>query len=204
MLTTSCDLVKGAPRQSKISIPAFDPQRAFPGAAPLRAAIAARLVGSFGLLPLVIAQAAAPRRRVPRLPPARPPHHGLVPGMGKPIRLLAVGESTVCGVGLTSGEESVAATTARALARLTGRPVAWRAEGLSCATGTDPREQLLSRISPDPADLMLVAFGVTDATAYRSPATFADDLAELVTAVRTRVWAAAAAVGGVAPLNSSP
>jgi lysophospholipase L1-like esterase len=187
MLTTSCDVIKGAPRQSKICIPAFDRQRAFPGAAPLRAAIAARLVGSFVLLPLVIAQGAVTRRRVPRLPPARPPHHGLVPGVGKPIRLLAVGESTVCGVGLTSGEESVAATTARALARLTGRPVAWRAEGLSGATVSDAHKQLLPRIAPEPADLMLVAFGVNDATAYSSPAAFADDLAELVTAVRTRV-----------------
>ena len=105
MLTTSCDVIKGAPKQSKICIPAFDRQRAFPGAAPLRAAIAARLFGSFVLLPLVIAQGAATRRRVPRLPPAGPPHHGLVPGAGKPIRLLAIGKSTVCGVGLTSGEE---------------------------------------------------------------------------------------------------
>ena len=82
MLTTSCDVIKGAPKQSKICIPAFDRQRAFPGAAPLRAAIAARLVGSFVLLPLVFAQGAATRRRVRRLPPAGPPHYGLVPGEG--------------------------------------------------------------------------------------------------------------------------
>jgi lysophospholipase L1-like esterase len=204
MLTTSSDVIKGAPKQSKICIPAFDRQRAFPGAAPLPAAIAARLFGSFVLLPLVIAQGAATRRRVPRLPPARPPHHGLVPCAGKPIRLLAIGESTVCGVGLTSGEESVAATTARALARLTGRPIAWRAEGLSGATVSDARKQLLPRIAPELADLMLVAFGVNDATAYRSPAAFADDLAELVTAVRTRVGDPAVVVGGVAPLNCFP
>src|ERR1700680_2637736 len=118
MLTTSCDVNKGAPKQSKICIPAFNRQRAFPGAAPSRAAIAARLVGSFVLLPLVFGQGAAPRARVPRLRPAGPPHHGLGPGAGKPIRLLAIGESTVCGVGLTSGEEAVAATTARAVVRL--------------------------------------------------------------------------------------
>src|ERR1700730_10801070 len=204
MLTTSCDLIKGGRRQSKICIPAFDPQRAFLGAAPVRAAVAARLVGSFVLLPLVIAQGAATRRRGPRLPPAGPPHHGLGPGGGEPIGLLAVGESTVCGVGLTSGEESVTATTARALARLTGRPVAWRAEGLSGATVSDAHKQLLPRIAPEPADLMLVAFGVNDATAYSSPAAFADDLAELVTAVRTRVGDPAVVVGGVAPLNSFP
>src|SRR4029077_20709675 len=120
--------------------------------------IAARLFGSFVLLPLVIAQGTTTRRRIPCLPPARPPHHGLVPGTGKSIRLLAIGESTVCGVGLASGDESVAATTARALACLTGRPVEWRAAGLSGATVSDARNQLLPRIAPEPADLIVVAF----------------------------------------------
>ena len=169
-----------------------------------RAAVAARLVGSRIFLPLVMAQGAATRRRVPRLPPAMPPHHGLVPGVGKSIRLLAIGESSVSGVGLARGDESVAATTARALAGLTGRPVAWRAEGLSGATVSEARERLLHRIAPEPADLLVVAFGVNDVTAYRSPAAFADDLFELVTAVRNRVGNAAVVVAGVAPLNRFP
>jgi lysophospholipase L1-like esterase len=185
-------------------MPALDRNGALRDAIQLRAAIASRLFGSLVLLPLVLAQAVATRRRVPNLPPAGPPHRGLVPGVGQMIRLLAVGESTVSGVGLASGEESVAATTARALARMTGRPIAWRAEGLSGATVRDARERLLPGISPEPADLVVVAFGVNDATAYRSPATFADDLAELVMAVRSRVGDAAVVVGGVAPLNCFP
>jgi len=185
-------------------MPSLDRQVAFLGATASRAAIAARLFGSFVLLPLVIAQGIATRRHVPCLPPARPPHRGSVPGEGKSIRLLAIGESTVCGIGLASGNESVAATTARALARLTGRPIEWRAEGLSGATVSDARRQLLPRIAPEPADLMVIAFGVNDATAYRSPATFADDLEELVTAARKRVGDAAVIIGGVAPLNCFP
>ena len=204
MLTTFSNIMNGPPRQSKPSIPSLDRQVEFLGATASRAAIAARLFGSFVLLPLVIAQGAATRRRVPCLPPARPPHRGLVPGEGKSIRLLAIGELTVCGIGLASGDELVAATTARALARLTGRPIAWRAEGLSGATVSDARRQLLPRIAPEPADLIVVAFGVNDATAYRSPATFADDLAELVTAARRHVGDAAVVVGGVAPLNCFP
>jgi lysophospholipase L1-like esterase len=200
MLAASCDIA----RHARPSIPAPGRHAASPGATASRAAIAARLVGSFALLPLAIVQGKATRRRVPSLPPAQPPYRGLVPGAGQPIRLLAIGESTVSGVGLTHGEETVAATTARALARLTGRPVAWRAEGLSGATVRDARRQLVPRIAAEPADLMLVAFGVNDATAYRSPATFADDLAELVMAVRQRVGEAAVVVGGVAPLNCFP
>ena len=174
------------------------------GSTTSRAAIAARLFGSRILLPLVMVQGAATRRRVPRLAPPLPPHRGLVPGAGKPVRLLAIGESSVNGIGLARGDESVAATTARTLAQLTGRPVAWRAEGLSGATVSDAREQLLHRIEPEPADLLVVAFGVNDATAFRSPAAFVDDLAALVTAVRHRVGNAAVVIAGVAPLNCFP
>ena len=184
MFATSRQFVNEAPNPAKRTARAFDRQVIFPDEILSRAAIAVRLFGSLALLPLVIAQGNRTRRRVPCLPPATPPYHGSVPGAGKPIRLLAFGKSTVCGVGLASGDESVAATTARALTRMTGRPTAWRAEGLSGATVRDARKELLPRIAPEPADLLIVAFGVNDATAYRSPATFAEELAELVTALR--------------------
>jgi lysophospholipase L1-like esterase len=203
MPTTSA-IVNGPPGQSSPFDGRVASQVSFFAAMTSRAAIAARLFGSLVLLPLVMAQGAATRRRVPCLPAATPPHDGLVPGAGKPIRLLAVGESTVCGIGLARGDDAVAATTARALARLTGRPIAWRAEGLSGATVRDARQQLLPRIPPEPADLIVIAFGVNDTTAYRSPATFANDLAELVTALRRRVGDAPVIVGGIAPLNCFP
>jgi lysophospholipase L1-like esterase len=167
-------------------------------------ALAARLFGSIALLPVAWAQGRATRRRVPCLPPAKPPHHGLVSGIGEPIRLVAIGESPVAGIGLSHSDETVAAATARALARATGRPIVWRAHGLSGATVRDALERLLPHVAPEPADLLIVAFGVNDATAYRSPAGFADDLAALVTAARNRIGEAAVVIGGVASLRSFP
>jgi lysophospholipase L1-like esterase len=202
MLTTSRGMRGQAPKFFSFST--LNRPRHAVSAPTRRVANAARIFGSHVLLPLVIAQGASTRRRVPCLPPARPPYHGLVPGREKLIRLLAIGESTVCGVGLTSGDETVAATTARALARMTGRSVAWRAEGLSGATVRDAFAQLLPRIPSEPAELLVVAFGVNDATAYRSPAAFADDLARFVTAARTRIGDAAVIIGGVAPLDCFP
>jgi lysophospholipase L1-like esterase len=174
------------------------------GATGSRAALAACLLGSLACLPLVWAQGTATRRRVPRLPPAKPPHHGLVPGMGRPIRVLAIGESPVAGIGLSRSDETVAAATARALARLTKRPIAWRGYGLSGATARDALQRLVPNIPPEPADLVIVAFGVNDAAAYRSPARFADDLAALVTAARNRVGDAAVVIGAVVSLVSFP
>jgi len=155
-------------------------------------------------LPLAWAQGSVTRRRVPRLRPAKPPRHGLVSGIGQPIRVLAIGESTVSGIGLAHGDETVAATTARALARLTRRPAAWRAYGLGGATVRDGLERIVPRIAPQPADLLIVAFCVNDVTSYRSPAGFADDLATLVTAARHRVGDAAVVIGGVASLADFP
>jgi lysophospholipase L1-like esterase len=120
------------------------------------------------------------------------------------IRMLAIGESTVAGVGLAHSDETVAATTARALARRTRRPVAWHGHGLSGATVSEAAERLLPRIARQPADLLIIAFGVNDTLAYRSPASFADDLAALVTATRARIGEAAVVITGVAPLACFP
>jgi lysophospholipase L1-like esterase len=171
---------------------------------PSRAVLATGIVGSLALLPVVWVQGSVTRRRVPRLRPAKPPRHGMVAGTGRPIRLVAIGESTVSGVGLARGDETVAATTAQALARLTRRPAAWRAYGLSGATVRDGLERLVPRIAPQSADLLIVAFCVNDVTSYRSPADFANDLEKLVTAARSRVGEAAVVIGGVPPLASFP
>ena len=65
-------------------------------------------------------------------------------------------------------------------------------------------ERILPNIAPEPTDLLIVAFGVNDVIAYRSPAIFADDLVALVTAARNRVGDAAVIIGAVAPLVSFP
>jgi lysophospholipase L1-like esterase len=127
-----------------------------------------------------------------------------VSGRGSTIRLLAIGESTVAGVGLAHGEETVAATTARALARQTRGPVAWEGHGLSGATVSEAAARLLPGIAAEPADLLVISFGVNDTVAYRSPSAFADDLAALVTAARSRIGEAAVVITGVAPLSCFP
>jgi lysophospholipase L1-like esterase len=165
---------------------------------------AAGLFGSVALLPLVALQGAITRRRVPCLPPVKVPCRGLVPGRGTTIRLRAIGESTVAEVGLTHGDETVAAATARALARQTGRPVAWQGHGLSGAMVSEAAQRLLPGIAAEPADLLVIAFGVNDTIAYRSPGAFADDLAALVTAARSRIGEAAVVITGVAPLSCFP
>ena len=84
---------------------------------------------------------------------------------------------------------------------MTGRPVAWHAVGFSGATAKIAVGQLIPRLVPEPADLLVVAFGANDAMAYRSPAAFARDLTALVSAARSCVGDAAVVIAGVAPLK---
>lgn len=179
-------------------------QSAIIAGAASRSVLAVGVCASLALLPLAWVQGSLTRRRVARLPAASPPHHGDVPGRGRPIRVLAIGESSISGVGISRGDESVTATVARELARRTGRPALWRAYGLSGATARQALDQLLPSIAVEPVDLVFVAFGVNDATGYRSPAAYSNDLAALVTAVRDRVGEAAVVLGGVAPLRYFP
>jgi lysophospholipase L1-like esterase len=171
---------------------------------PSRAGLAIGLAASFAFLPLAWAQGSATRRRVPRLPSASPPHRGEVSGLGAPIRVLAIGESSISGVGVSCSTHSMTAVAARMLARRTGRPASWRVHGFSGATARQAMKQLMPRIAREPADLVIIAFGVNDATSYRSPSAFADDLAALVAAARQRVREAAVVIAGVAPLTSFP
>jgi lysophospholipase L1-like esterase len=194
-----------APLAPQISRSAAGDRRAeFSRSRTSRAGLAIGLAASFALLPLAWAQGSATRRRVPRLPSASPPHRGEVPGVGAPIRVLAIGESSISGVGVSCSTQSMTAVTARTLARRTGRPVSWRVHGFSGATARQAMKQLMPRIAREPADLVIIAFGVNDATSYRSPSAFADDLAALVTAARQRVGKAAVVIAGVAPLTSFP
>jgi lysophospholipase L1-like esterase len=170
----------------------------------ITAATAVGLFGSVALFPLVALQGTVTRRRVPCLPQVQTPYRGLVPGRGATIRVLAIGESTVAGVGLSRCDETVAATTARALARQTRRPVEWHGHGLSGATVSEAAERLLPHIPAEPMDLLIIAFGVNDTLAYRPPSVFADDLAALVTATRARIGGAAVVITGVAPLSCFP
>ena len=75
---------------------------------------------------------------------------------------------------------------------------------MSGATAKMAMDELVPFLTAEPADLVIVAFGVNDAMAYRSPAGFANDLAALVKAVRRQVGEAAVVIGGVATLAFFP
>ncbi len=155
------------------------------------------------LLPLLIAQGRAARRRIPRLPEATGASFGVAGGDGRgaPFRLLAIGESPVAGVGVQTQAQTITACLAEALAVQLGRPVAWRAYGRNGATVRDAVDGLLACVPRQPVDLALVAFGVNDSTTFRMPRAWRNDMCSLLDALATRCNPALIVLAGVPPMG---
>jgi lysophospholipase L1-like esterase len=156
------------------------------------------------LLPVLIWQGRQTRARTPRLPEAGGERNGVQPGTGEPLVLLAVGESPVAGVGVKVQEEAITAQLAASLAEMTGRAVHWNACGRNGATVRDAMHDLLEKVPAQPVDVLLLAFGVNDAVAFRPVHAWRRDLLALVAALRARCAPKMVLLSGVPPMGQFP
>ena len=158
------------------------------------------------LAPLLLLQGRRVRRDTPRLQPAA----GLTAGVcatsssRSPLRLVAVGESTVAGVGATTHEQALTGQLAARMAVLAGRSVAWQACGLSGASVAQAQRSLAPSVAREPADLLLVVFGVNDVLEHTRPARYARQLQTLIKTVRERIGNAPVLIAAAPPMGSFP
>ncbi|MDE2147190.1 MAG: SGNH/GDSL hydrolase family protein [Burkholderiales bacterium] len=112
------------------------------------------------LTPVLLAQAALTRRRLPRLPEAEGPRQGEV-GAGPPLRLLITGDSSAAGVGVVSQRQALAGQLSRRVAERCAARVSWR---LLARSGLNTLQtlELLRREAPPAADIAVVVTGVND------------------------------------------
>jgi lysophospholipase L1-like esterase len=115
------------------------------------------------LSPLLVAQAVSTRVRLPRLPEAEGPRHGVVEGPEKSptLRLLIAGDSSAAGVGVVTQQEALAGQLTQALAGLCGARVEWRLVAKSGIT-TAQTLHLLQREPAWYADVAVIVTGVND------------------------------------------
>lgn len=158
------------------------------------------------LLPFLIAQGKRTRRITPRLPEAAGScvgeagtHHGK-----PPLSLLALGESPVAGIGVTTHEEAITGQFAQALSARIQRPVSWRACGKNGVTVREAFDTVLPHAPEQQVDIALVAFGVNDTTAFRSVAAWRADLRTFLHALDTRCAPRLILLSGVPPLARFP
>jgi lysophospholipase L1-like esterase len=159
-------------------------------------------LAAWPLLPLVALQGVSLRRNTPRLPDAAGPDTGLLPeGAGKPLDLIVLGESTVAGVGAETHEKALTGQVALHLHEQTGRPVRWRAVGLSGASAARACEHLTPRLAGLRADAVVVALGVNDAISLHTAARWRRDLTRLLAETRRHLGFTPIILAGVPPMR---
>lgn len=158
------------------------------------------------MLPILLVQGRRTRARTPRLPEATGERHGVAAheGDAPALRVLGVGESPVAGVGVARQEEAITAQFARELAARSVRPVQWRACGRDGATVRDALAELVQQIPQQPVDVLLVAFGVNDAVAFRRVGAWQQDVMTLLKRLRERCAPGVVLVSGVPPMQEFP
>lgn len=155
------------------------------------------------LLPLLMVQGKLARKRILRLPEAAGIAAGIASSIfgAPPLKLLAIGESPVAGVGVDTHQDAITAQLAVSLAQRLQRPIEWRAYGLNGATVRDAQQQILSTLPAQQVDVALVAFGVNDTTAFRSVAEWRTDMQLLLRSLEARCNPTMILLSGVPPMG---
>jgi lysophospholipase L1-like esterase len=156
------------------------------------------------LLPILLAQGYWIRKTTPRLPDAGGPLEGTIFGEGEPIEVIAVGESTVAGIGAATHETALTGQLALALGRQSKRPVNWQVVARSGINARTSVAELVPRLAGRHADVVLIALGVNDSIEFHSARRWVSDIERLIEAVRNEVGDALVLLAGVPPLHCFP
>ncbi|PRY68145.1 lysophospholipase L1-like esterase [Glaciihabitans tibetensis] len=135
------------------------------------------------LAPVLVVQARALRRDIPRLPDADPPWSGSIEG-ADPARILVLGDSTAAGVGAQTQDAALPGNLARAFQRHWHRGSTWNAIGENGATARDVVLRYLDAASAEEYDLVFLSIGANDALGIRSRGAFARDIRVILRRLR--------------------
>lgn len=164
------------------------------------------LLTTLPLLPILAFQGRQVRSSAIVLPDASGPASGTTcpSDTRTPIRLVAVGDSTVAGVGAPTHELALTGQLASAVSQLNGRPVRWHAYGRSGATAAGVRRSVLPGLTAQQADLLVVSVGVNDVLRSTPLSKWRAELDALVRGAQAALDPAATVVVGIRLLAMFP
>ena len=129
--------------------------------------IFSKRLGFWLLLPLSAVQGLWLRHTATRLPEATGARTGVC-GHGTQLRLLALGDSIIAGVGTGSMENALPVQFAHALASVKQCSVQWRVMGANGADISNLRHSLKLLSHQQHVDVILISIGVNDVTGLSS------------------------------------
>ena len=155
------------------------------------------------LFPFVLPQAIRVRNDAPRFPGAGGPKEGST-GEGPRLKLLAVGDSIIAGVGAESLSKALVGQAAMELAGRLGRRIDWTARGSIGADSNKILHRLVPSLPEPEADVIILSVGVNDVTGLTRLSRWQRNLNDLLAALHRHSPRAIVAVAGIPPLKGFP
>lgn len=159
--------------------------------------------GFWMLLPLSAVQGVWLRYTATRLPEATGARTGVC-GDGAQLRLLALGDSIIAGVGTGSMEHSLPVQFANALASVKRCSVQWRVMGANGADISDLRHSLKLLSHQQQVDVILISIGVNDVTGLSSTRRWRFQVNQLVSELAVKWPQARVIFLGLPPMGQFP
>ncbi len=160
---------------------------------------------SIPLLPILYFQGKRARKTIPRLHEAGHHKSGQTStGTGHVLRILALGESTIAGVGVEDHTEGFVGSLAKALSAQTGRPVAWEVVARSGYDARSAHLKLVPEVPAIPFDVVVIGLGGNDTFYLNSPLVFRRQMALLIKALREKLPQAPIVIIGLPPVGAFP
>jgi lysophospholipase L1-like esterase len=147
------------------------------------------LLGGIALLPFapfLYWQGQRVRKRVGKLPEAAGETVGCFGEYEKTLNLLAIGESTVAGVGASNHAEALGGQLAKFLSFETGKSVRWHVLGESGITARETLQRLAPHLPETEMGVVVIALGGNDTFKVSSPNRWRGDMTRLVSVIKSK------------------
>jgi lysophospholipase L1-like esterase len=127
------------------------------------------MVVALPLFPIMLYQGKKIRSSVPRLPEAKGTEGLVKASNNKTVKLIAIGESTMAGVGVDTHQEGFTGTLANELSKITGLNIDWQVYAKSGYTAERVNNKILPKIDNEKADLIVVGLSGNDTFTLNKP-----------------------------------
>lgn len=138
------------------------------------------------MLPFMYIQGKRIKSKIPKLPEARHPEGKTGQHFKKKLKLLALGESTIAGVGVDTHEEGFVGMLARELSEKVDLQVHWKVYAKSGYTAQRVTQKIVPAIRDSKVDLIIVGLGGNDAFHLNSPGQWGAHISQLIDALQAK------------------
>ena len=147
------------------------------------------IVGGIFVLPfapLLYWQGQRTRKKIGRLPDAKGATIGKYGELDETLNLLAIGESTVAGVGAKNHAEALGGQLAKYLSLELKKSVRWHVLGESGITVNETLERLVPHLPETLMDFVVIALGGNDTFKVSSPNRWRNGMTKLIETIREK------------------